>query len=720
MKHALIVCIVLSISSIVHAQTGGQLDPTFGSSGKVIKSINAGSDKANGLAMLSDGSFLVAGETVSGVTGKDFFIVKFTANGAIDNSFGANGTVTTDLQTGSDDVAHSIAVDDSGRIVLAGSSDNGTKQYAALVRYKSNGQRDSAFGTNGIVLTSCITANADAYSKVRIHALTGKIIAVGNSEYSSTSATEVVARYNSNGTLDATFNSTGINTLTGVGNGYSVLSDLYVAPSGKITAVGWITNSSLNYLYDGWIVRLNSNGVLDNTFGTGGTMLEDYMSFNTCVYVDQGTGLIYTSGSVVAYFGQSQRNERITIKRAGANGTDDTWANAGGNAYHYTTETGAPCFGNAMCVTPDGKFIVAGTAYTSTQSAGMLIKFEATGGADYTFGSPNSGQVIESFGATQAEMLDIVLQPDGKVVVVGFTGNDMFIARYFGTTVPQLNSFNLVSPANNSTELICSDVELQWSDAPGAIGYEVQVDTTQNFNTPATDNVSSSELLDYQMSLETAETYYWRVRAYNTTNYGSWKGPWKFTTTLDNITLVSPANGATNVQTSSVYFDWTDLVSSTINVLQQSFDFQISTDSNFSGAPIINNLSFDNSNHTLSTSLATNTTYYWRVRSNRGVYKKGPWSAFSRFTTVNPTAIAEEKLKHVEVFVDNDNQVLVINAHGLKDVGVSIFGVDGKLLQRVEHIQAGGLNMQYLPAGIYYAQVTVDGASKVQVWSKTR
>lgn len=89
------------------AQPAGSLDPSFGNNGKVITSITAGQDHAYGIVVQSDGKIIAAGHSTSTITGKDFAMVRYNADGTLDNTFGINGVVTTDLQLGSDDVAYS-------------------------------------------------------------------------------------------------------------------------------------------------------------------------------------------------------------------------------------------------------------------------------------------------------------------------------------------------------------------------------------------------------------------------------------------------------------------------------------------------------------------------------------------------------------------------------------------------------------------------------------
>jgi len=172
-------CIIaLVLTTNTFAQPAGSLDPTFGTAGKVLVSINSGEAKAHSIALQSDGKIIAVGHSTSPLTGKDFTIVRLLSDGTLDNTFGTNGIVTTDVQLGSEDYAYSVALQADGKIILAGSSDDGVNRNAALVRYNSDGTIYSTFGVNGIVLTDFENAQQDEIRVVKIHALTGNNVVI--------------------------------------------------------------------------------------------------------------------------------------------------------------------------------------------------------------------------------------------------------------------------------------------------------------------------------------------------------------------------------------------------------------------------------------------------------------------------------------------------------------------------------------------------------------
>ena len=726
MKKLTLILLILISTNRLFSQLGGTLDPSFANGGKLILSINPGSDKAYGIAQLSNGSFLVAGSTYSAIYGNDFFCIKVDANGALVSSFGNAGKITTDVQLGSQDIAYSIAVDEAtGKFILAGTSDNGTKQSAALVRYNANGQIDSTFGTNGKVLTNFTAPNVnkEEIRKIKIHYLTGKIIAAGRTIITTTSQLPVVARYNSNGSIDTSFNHTGIVVPNNYTNKEYELRDLTVNSAGIITAVG----SGYHYYTDfgtiyaevgGFATRINSNGTLDPSFNSDGKLECHYMTANNAMYIDPTTNYIYNTGNVYAYFGQSDRNTRVTIKRVLSNGDEDyNWASAGSNSGHYTSINGFEASANALGVFSNGQFLMAGKVYSSNASAILMIKTDIDGYRDYTFApNENYGNVEDQYGGTNAEIFDVVIQPnDEKIVAVGFVDNNLFVSRYFGVTVPQLDSFHLIAPANNTSNIITTDVDFQWSPAIGATEYELWWDTTAAFGAGTKKNTYADTTTDaqfYPLYLPINKTIYWKVRSTDGTNYSAWKGPWQFTTAPDLITLTSPANHATGVALQPT-LDWSDLTAGSF-VVSELYQVQLDSVSDFSTPNNIFAQSFPTSDWALPASIPYNTTIYWRVRSVRNTMY-GPWSSTWDFSTPYPVGI-NDKLDETEnnfiVYPNPAHADFVLlqsgDAHILK---VEAYDILGKKV--ILNSTNKSYNTSSLSAGIYNLKITTDKGVKV-------
>ena len=139
--------------AFTQAQVGGTFDLSFNNTGYRLATISGGVSKARAIALLNDGSFLVAGSTYSNSTGEDVFVLKLDSVGALVTSFGINGVAKVDVQSGSDDIAYSIAVDENtGSFFVGGSTNNGTKQSGMVLKFNSTGSLDNTFGSSGKVL----------------------------------------------------------------------------------------------------------------------------------------------------------------------------------------------------------------------------------------------------------------------------------------------------------------------------------------------------------------------------------------------------------------------------------------------------------------------------------------------------------------------------------------------------------------------------------------
>ncbi len=522
-KILLILCAGLGCI-VSNAQQAGSLDPTFGNGGKVVTSITNGQDKIYSVALQPDGKIVVAGYSTSLTTGKDFICARYNTDGTLDNTFGNTGITITDVQTGSDDVAYSLAIQNDGKIILGGYSDNGSDKNAALVRYNSDGSLDSTFGNNARAITDFESSQQDEIRVIKIHGLTGNIIIGGSTLISSSVSKPVIARYLSSGTLDNTFNSTGIRLLWITNLDYQYLfsvEDLIVQSNGKISAIGWRDFPGLQWDSDYWACRVNSDGTMDNSFSIDGVNVYNG-NFNghdkgfsmklkpdnsfivaggshlTSIYYDFAMFEITSSGDVDNFFGSADFGGL----------SDDI-------AYGFAEDN-------------NGKFILAGSAGSLTNETFAIARFNADASIDNGFDT--DGKVTTTFSNNALnEAFDVVIQPDNKIIAVGYTGNDFALARYFGESIPQLDSFQLVSPANQSVSQNYSSLAFNWTDAFGAVSYEFEIDSSVNFDLSPqtyTTSVSSKNLSNLQPSTD----YFWHVKASDGTNSGQWNETWEFTT----------------------------------------------------------------------------------------------------------------------------------------------------------------------------------------------
>ena len=181
--------------AIVRYDVDGTLDTGFGTGGKVTTAIGSGTatDIAWDIALQPDGKIVIAGES-----GGDFTLARYTAAGALDTSFSSDGKVTTDLGSATETI-YAIALQTDGKIVAAG----GFGGNFALARYTADGALDTTFGTGGKVTTDM--GGVSDRARDMVLQPDGKIVVAGLSQ----SARSGLARYNANGTPDTTFGTDG-------------------------------------------------------------------------------------------------------------------------------------------------------------------------------------------------------------------------------------------------------------------------------------------------------------------------------------------------------------------------------------------------------------------------------------------------------------------------------------------------------------------------------
>jgi uncharacterized delta-60 repeat protein len=262
--------------ALARYNSNGTLDTSFGTGGKVITDFEGVSAEAYSVAVQTDGKIVVAGEAnIDG--GDDFALVRYNSNGTLDTTFGTGGKVTTDfglLQQGfSYALAYSLAVQPDGKLVVAGqASINGVYDFA-LARYNSNGTVDTTFGTDGKVTTNFASPFDGAFS-VAVQP-DGKIVAAGFA-FLNRGVDFALARYNSNGTLDASFG-TGGKVTTDIASPNDGAFTVAVRRDGKIVAAG---RTFINGGFHSGLARYNSNGTLDATFGTGGKVTTSFGGYD--------------------------------------------------------------------------------------------------------------------------------------------------------------------------------------------------------------------------------------------------------------------------------------------------------------------------------------------------------------------------------------------------------------------------------------------------------
>jgi uncharacterized delta-60 repeat protein len=317
----------------------GSLDNTFGVGGIVnTRFVDGNFYYGHSIALQSDGKMVVAGHRADTLTGTvfSFVVARYNSDGSLDNVWGnLSGT------------AQSVALQSDGKIVVVGTSGSGI----GLIRYNTNSSYDATFGSGGIVTTT-VGTNCGGNS-VAIQS-DGKIVVAGGN------GNIVVVRYNGDGSLDNTFGSGGIVT-TDFGSSSDDGRSIAVQSDGKIVVAGRSDNGTLGVVA---LARYNSNGSLDTAFGTGGKVTtfdgSDGMSGNSVVI--QSDGKIVVAGNKGDNSTPGLGQSDFALLRYDSNGNLDNTFGTGGIA---TTHIYVGDDVLSAAIQGDGKIVAAGyTAYT--------------------------------------------------------------------------------------------------------------------------------------------------------------------------------------------------------------------------------------------------------------------------------------------------------------------------------------------------------------------
>lgn len=381
--------------------------------------------------------------------------------GCLDASFGGgSGYSLTNTDgpvpfTQDIDGGRSIGVQSDGKIVALGGTTDPTLRVEgyAVTRYNSDGSLDTAFGNGGIASyffpTTIVTYEQDGVLQPD-----GNILLIGTGGGADLAA----VRFTSTGALDTTFGSGGALTLNfGAAPGGAAFGTA-LQTDGKILIAG------VNYASDDWIVaRLNSNGTLDNTFGSNGiAVLALGANCTNCgaravaVQNVNSQEFILVGGAVENGFG--------LVRLAPSGALDTTFGN--GNGQVSTTFCGLRDRIQTIRLDNSGNILTAGQAGVGTDAPSSqfgLARFTAAGVLDTTFGdisttsSQRTGKTVLDFfgGSGLVSPAGLAIQSDNRFLVSGYTSSADAMKDYFG--IARYNSDGTLDPIYGTNGAVALD-----------------------------------------------------------------------------------------------------------------------------------------------------------------------------------------------------------------------------------------------------------------------
>ncbi len=301
---------------------------------------------------------------------------------------------------------------------------------AGQAAFGAAGDLDPSFGDGGKVTT----AIGASYASALVVQPDGKLVAAGRGSDSGNVGV-ALARYNSDGSLDSSFGSGGL-VITNIGGANLETAAVVLQRDGKLVTAGNTDNGGPPSNTDFLLVRYNANGRLDTSFGKGGKVTTDIAGA-----YDRAAALVVQPDGKLVAAGLTERPSPsdtntatfgIALVRYGTNGMlDRTFGQGGKVAIDFGSNESA----DGLVLQPDGKLVVVGTTIEGGAAVFALVRYNKDGTLDAGFG--NGGRVTTLVGDGAAASA-LVIQPDGKLVAAGSLvqpaslTNGFALARYNG------------------------------------------------------------------------------------------------------------------------------------------------------------------------------------------------------------------------------------------------------------------------------------------------
>lgn len=405
---ALIISIAVVLTLHVPVRAALTLDPSFGNGGKVTMGATPTSeDSASDAAVQADGKIVFVGRTAppgQGGAFTDFLICRLQPHGVLDTQFGAGGCVLVDFETWPEGASR-VVIQPDAKIVVGGNYHSGDNY--ALIRFNPDGTFDPTFGVNGKVTGTGIPVH-------KIELLPNGSFIVSGNKFDRI----IMARHNSNGSLDTQFGTQGKYQIvypTGIYGGSFTTDDA----GGFIVATNYQT---FNPAFQTWewtstLYRLHSDLTRDKRFGRfrGAESYNRDSHFGSVLRLRNGNLLLMD----VELFG---RGSRRTMQFTPGGRPAGQFAIPNYSGVDHTPTN--------MIELPNGELAGCSDNFVDI----FVAKF-----------SPTSGTVL---GTHRLEFLPtiqqddycsrVVAQPDNKILVIGAvdtdpslsTSGDLAIARY--------------------------------------------------------------------------------------------------------------------------------------------------------------------------------------------------------------------------------------------------------------------------------------------------
>ena len=391
--------------------------------------------------LLADGKMLSVGYLcLDGSYAYSAVLTRTNANGSLDSTFGGGTGRITVSQNWTGQNYTEPTIDSNGKILLAVGTALDAASDFKLIRLNADGTPDNSFGGTGSIVIPVGAGSVRDTPQQLLLQPDGKIVMAGYSSNGTDNDFSVI-RVDSSGTLDTSFGSGG-KLVVPVGNAADILNSATLQSDGKIVLAGYSSNGTN---YDLSVVRIAADGTLDTTFNSTGKLLLPIGNGDdrATTVIQQSNGKLVLAGR---YFNGIDTD--AVIVRLDVYGSLDT--SFGGTGKVTLHLTGSTDIIYRLAQQADGKILLAGIIGGAGAGGGMsttvaVLRLNADGTQDAGFG--NQGLTTLSLHGIADQVGSIAVQGDGKIVVFGATANDnnfdnsLIIARLNTNGTPD-NSLN--------------------------------------------------------------------------------------------------------------------------------------------------------------------------------------------------------------------------------------------------------------------------------------
>jgi uncharacterized delta-60 repeat protein len=414
--------------AIARLNANGSLDTSFDSDGKLSLPIGSGTDEAFSAALQADGKLVIAGRAWNGAN-DDFAVARLNVDGSLDTSFDGDGKRMLPIGTSAEE-ANSVLIQADGKILIAGWTSTGSNYDFALVRLNADGSLDTSFDGDGKRVLPIGTSRDEARS-VALQS-DGKILIAGRA-WNGANYDFAIARLNTDGSLDTSFDGDGKRTLP-VATSWDEAHAITVQPDGKILVTGRTWNGAN---YDFGVVRLNPDGSLDNAFGgTATNSLGGSASFTengAPVVLDASVTVFDRDLAALASWSGDYGGAHVSLARQNGASAEDVFS-AGGSLVFSDGLARLSGVAIGTVTQLDGVLslsFAAGTTQAQVNQALSSIRYANTSDtppanvtlvwtfSDGNSGGQGSGGELSTTGTTTVLITAVNDAPTGSVTLIG-------------------------------------------------------------------------------------------------------------------------------------------------------------------------------------------------------------------------------------------------------------------------------------------------------------